>query len=53
MLVLGYGVIYERVYILIDPILYVPWILILIIVFYGLLIRYLSNDLQQRLAKPN
>lgn len=52
-LVLGYGVIYERVYILTDPILYVPWILVLIIVFYGLLIRYLANDLQQRLAKPN
>ncbi|HQU36769.1 MAG TPA: hypothetical protein PLR65_09300, partial [Anaerolineales bacterium] len=40
-LVLGYGVIYERVYILTDPILYVPWILVLIIVFYGLLVQKL------------
>ncbi len=52
-LALGDSVLYDGVYVRTDPILYVPWILVLIIVFYGLLIRYLSNDLHQRLVKPN
>lgn len=42
-LALGDAVLYDNVYVRTDPLLYFPWILIIIVVFYGLLIRYLSN----------
>ena len=37
----GDHILYEGSYVLTDPILYVPWILMLIIVFYGLLVQRL------------
>lgn len=37
----GDAILYEDVYVLTDPILYVPWILALILVFYGLLVQKL------------
>lgn len=43
-LAFGDSILYAGVYVTTDPILYVPWILALIIIFYGLLIRFLSNS---------
>jgi hypothetical protein len=43
-LAFGNDILYNGVYVLTDPILYVPWILILIIVFYGLLLQKLSQQ---------
>lgn len=40
----GDAILYDDVYVLTDPILYVPWILILIIVFYGLLLQRLYQQ---------
>lgn len=40
----GDSILYNDVYVLTDPILYVPWILVLIIVFYSLLLKRLFQQ---------
>ncbi len=42
-LTFGDDILYDGSYVLTDPILYVPWILVLILVFYGLLLQKLSQ----------
>jgi hypothetical protein len=37
----GFDILYDGVYVLTDPILYVPWILTLLLVFYGLIVQKL------------
>jgi hypothetical protein len=37
----GFDILYDGVYVLTDPILYVPWILALLLVFYGLIVQKL------------
>jgi hypothetical protein len=41
----GNDILYEGTYVLSDPFIYVPWIMVILLVFYGLLL--------QRLAKQN
>jgi hypothetical protein len=40
---LGDSVLYEGAYVLTDPLLYVPWIMIVLLVFYGILLFRLSR----------
>jgi hypothetical protein len=42
---IGFGdnILYEGAYVLTDPFLYIPWILLIILVFYTLLLAKLSN----------
>ncbi|MEO7840763.1 MAG: hypothetical protein ABIU06_15580, partial [Anaerolineales bacterium] len=40
---LGDNVLYEGSYVLTDPFLYIPWILIIMLVFYGLLLQKLNS----------
>ena len=42
-IVLGDSVLYEGSYVLTDPLIYVPWIMILLLVFYGLLLQRLNR----------
>lgn len=42
---LGENVLYEEAYVLTDPLIYVPWIMILLLVFYGLLLQKLDRHL--------
>jgi hypothetical protein len=39
----GDKILYEGSYVLTDPLIYVPWIMILLLVFYGLLLQRLSS----------
>ena len=40
---LGDSVLYEGAYVLTDPLIYVPWIMIMLLVFYALLLRQLNR----------
>lgn len=40
---LGDSVLYEGAYVLTDPLIYIPWIMILLLVFYGLLLQQLNR----------
>lgn len=40
---LGDNVLYEGSYVLTDPLIYIPWIMILLLVFYGLLLQRLNH----------
>lgn len=40
---LGDNALYEGAYVLTDPLIYVPWIMIVLLVFYGLLLLKLSH----------
>ena len=42
-LALGDDVLYEGAYVLTDPLIYVPWIMIILLVFYALLLRKLHK----------
>ena len=44
---LGDSVLYEGAYVLTDPLIYVPWIMIIILVFYVLLLQKLNNNAKQ------
>jgi hypothetical protein len=39
----GENILYEGSYVLTDPLIYVPWIMILLLVFYGLLLQRLNR----------
>jgi hypothetical protein len=39
----GDSILYEGSYVLTDPLIYVPWIMILLLVFYGLLLQMLNR----------
>jgi hypothetical protein len=41
---LGDSILYEGSYILTDPFLYVPWIMMVLLLFYGLLLQKLNRD---------
>lgn len=46
---LGDDILYEGSYILTDPLIYVPWIMMVLLVFYGLLLQKLNGySLQQQ-----
>jgi hypothetical protein len=40
---LGDSVLYEGAYVLTDPLIYVPWIMMVLLVFYGILLQKLSK----------
>jgi hypothetical protein len=40
---LGDSVLYEGAYVLTDPLIYVPWIMMVLLVFYGLLLQRLNR----------
>jgi hypothetical protein len=40
---LGDSVLYEGAYVLTDPLIYVPWIMMVLLVFYGLLLQKLNR----------
>ena len=40
---LGDSVLYEGAYVLTDPLIYVPWIMMILLVFYGILLRKLNR----------
>ena len=40
---LGDSVLYEGAYVLTDPLIYIPWIMILLLLFYGLLLQQLNR----------
>ncbi len=40
---LGDSVLYEGAYVLTDPLIYIPWIMIILLVFYGLLLQQLNR----------
>jgi hypothetical protein len=40
---LGDDVLYEGAYVLTDPLIYVPWIMMVLLVFYGILIVRLNK----------
>ncbi len=42
-IVWGDNILYEGSYVLTDPLIYVPWIMILLLVFYGLLLQRLNR----------
>jgi hypothetical protein len=42
-IVAGDKILYEGSYVLTDPLIYVPWIMILLLVFYGLLLQRLNR----------
>jgi hypothetical protein len=44
---LGDSVLYEGAYVLTDPLIYIPWIMILLLVFYGLLLQQLNRTQTQ------
>ncbi len=41
---LGDSVLYEGAYVLTDPLIYVPWIMMVLLVFYALLLRQLNRS---------
>ncbi len=45
---LGDNILYEGSYILTDPLIYVPWIMMLLLLFYGLLLQKLNSYLIQK-----
>ncbi len=46
-IVIGDDVLYEGAYVLTDPLIYVPWIMIVLLVFYGVLIHKLTKFVVQ------
>jgi hypothetical protein len=42
---LGDSVLYEGAYVLTDPLIYVPWIMMVLLVFYGILLLRLNSFL--------
>lgn len=41
---LGDAVLYEGAYVLTDPLIYVPWIMMVLLIFYGLLLQKLNRS---------
>lgn len=53
-IVFGDSILYEGAYVLTDPLIYVPWIMIVLLVFYALLLNRLANFSTERVpAKIN
>ncbi len=47
---LGEGVLYEGAYVLTDPLIYVPWIMMVLLVFYAILLMKLNGSSSRRLG---
>ena len=43
-LALGESVLYEGAYVLTDPLIYLPWIMIILLIFYGILLVRLNRS---------